>query len=250
MKAQRKNDDGETDMSNWRLAFLLAGAILAASPALADEAKIKRDLQARMPGVSVQSVTKAPFAGLYEVVLDGEVVYTDAKAEYFFSGDIYDIRRMPPRNLTEGNARRSTLGVLAKAAEEVAIKSVRGNGARVLYTFEDPNCSFCKALRAELARMKDVTIYTFPTPILSQDSAEKSLAAWCSADRTAAWEKLMAGGTLPAIAGGCENPLGKVAALLKRLDVTSTPVMFLGTGQRINGFVTADKIEQALVAGK
>jgi thiol:disulfide interchange protein DsbC len=237
-------------MRHLRLALLLAATLLVGTPASADEGKIKRDLQARMPGVSVQSVTKTPFAGLYEVVLDGEVVYTDARAEFFFSGDIYDIRKMPPRNLTEGNARRSTLGVLAKAAEEVAIKSVRGSGARVVYTFEDPNCSFCKALRAELARMKDVTIYTFPTPILSQDSAEKSLAAWCSADRTAAWEKLMSGGTLPAIPGGCENPLGKVAALAKRLEVTSTPVMFLGNGQRINGFVTVDKIEQALVAGK
>ena len=220
-------------MSNWRLAFLLAGAILAASPALADEAKIKRDLQARMPGVSVQSVTKTPFAGLYEVQLDGEIVYTDARAEYFFSGDIYDIRKMPPRNLTEGNARRSTLGVLAKAAEDVAIKSVRGSGARVVYTFEDPNCSFCKALRAELARMKDVTIYTFPTPILSQDSAEKSLAAWCAPDRTAAWETLMAGGTLPPIPGGCANPLGKVAALAKRLDAVSYTHLTLPTILRV-----------------
>lgn len=233
-----------------RLAVLLAGLLLASVPAQADEARVKRDLQARLKGMSVESVTRSPFAGLYEVVVDGEIVYTDEKAEYFFSGDVYDIRRMPPRNLTEGNARRSTLGVLAKAAEEVAIKSVRGSGKRVLYTFEDPNCSFCKALRAELARMSDVTIYTFPTPILSLNSAEKSLAAWCSPDRSAAWETLMSGGTLPAEAGGCANPLEKVAALAKRLEVTSTPVLFLGNGQRINGFVTVDKIEQALAGGR
>jgi thiol:disulfide interchange protein DsbC len=233
-------------MKSWRRAVLLSSLLLGCAAAQADEAKVKRDLQTRLKGMRVDSVTKSPFAGLYEVVVDGEVLYTDEKAEYFFSGDVYDIRRMPPRNLTEGNARRSTLGVLAKAAEEVAIKSVRGTGKRVLYTFEDPNCSYCKALRAELARMRDVTIYTFPTPILSLDSAQKSLAAWCSPNRSAAWETLMSGGTLPADAGACANPLEKVAALAKRLEVTSTPVMFLGNGQRINGFTTVDQIEQAL----
>jgi thiol:disulfide interchange protein DsbC len=140
------------------------------------------------------------------------------------------------------------MGVLAKAAGEVAIKRVRGSGKRVLYTFEDPNCSFCKALHAELARLDDVTIYTFPTPILSQNSAEKSIQAWCSVDRAAAWDALMSGGALPAGAGECANPLEKVAALAKRLEITSTPVIYLGNGQRLNGFVTFDKLEKALAA--
>jgi len=229
----------------WLLETLLACLLLASLPANADEEKVKRDLRARLPGMTIENVTKTPFAGLYEVVVDGEIVYTDEKTEYFFGGSIYDIRSLPPRNLTEGNARRSTVGVLAKAAEEVAIKRVRGAGKRVLYTFEDPNCSFCKALHLELGRLDNVTIYTFPTPILSLDSATKSIAAWCSADRAGAWDQLMSGGTL-AVSTSCANPLEKVAALAKRLDITSTPVVFLGDGRRINGFVALDQLEKAL----
>jgi len=230
---------------HWLLEPLLACLLLASLPAHADAEKVKRDLRARLPGMTIESVTKTPFAGLYEVVVDGEIVYTDEKTEYFFGGNIYDIRSLPPRNLTEGNARRSIVGVLAKAAQEVAIKRVRGTGKRVLYTFEDPNCSFCKALHQELERLDNVTIYTFPTPILSLDSATKSIAAWCSADRAGAWDQLMSGGTL-AVSTSCANPLEKVAALAKRLDITSTPVVFLGNGRRINGFVALDRLEQAL----
>ncbi len=232
-------------MRNWLLGPLFACLLLASLAALADEEKVKRDLRARLPGMTIEGVTKTPFAGLYEVVVDGEIVYTDEKTEYFFGGNIYDIRSLPPRNLTEGNARRSIAGVLAKAAQEVAIKRVRGGGKRILYTFEDPNCSFCKALHQELGRLDNVTIYTFPTPILSLDSAEKSLAAWCSADRAGAWDQLMSGGKL-AVSASCANPLEKVAALAKRLDVTSTPVVFLGDGRRINGFVALDRLEKAL----
>ena len=235
-------------MKKWLPQLLLGCILLTALPAQADEESVRRDLRTRLPGMTIDSVTRTPFVGLYEIVVDGEVLYTNEKTEYFFGGDLFDIRTMPPRNLTESNARRSIQGVLAKAAGEFAIKRVRGNGKRLLYTFEDPNCSFCKALHLELGKMDNVTIYTVPTPILSLDSAEKSIQAWCSADRVAAWNTLMSGGTLPAGSGQCANPLPKVAELAKRLEVTSTPVMFLGNGQRINGFVTLDKLEQAFKA--
>jgi thiol:disulfide interchange protein DsbC len=235
-------------MKRWLLGSSLLCALAAAVPALGDEATIKRGLGARMPGMTVESVARTPFAGLYEVVLDGEIVYTDEKMEYFFSGNIFDIRAMPPRNLTENNARRTTAGVLSKAGRDFAIKRVRGNGRRVLYTFEDPNCGICKALHLELARLDNVTIYTFPTPILSQNSADKAVWAWCAEDRVGAWDKLMSGAALPKGASGCAHPLASVAALAKRFEVTSTPVIFLGDGRRINGFISADNLEKAFDA--
>jgi thiol:disulfide interchange protein DsbC len=229
---------------------LLWYLLTTAGLALANEENIKRGLSARLPGMAVESVTRSPFAGLYEVVLDGEIVYTDEKMEYFFSGNVFDIRAMPPRNLTEGNAQRATVGVLAKAGRDFAIKRVRGNGKRVLYTFEDPNCGYCKALHQEFERLDNVTIYTFPTPMLSQNSADKAVAAWCAEDRAGAWDKLMAGGELPAGATACPHPLASVAALAKRFEVRSTPVIFLGDGRRINGFVSADNLEKAFDAEK
>ena len=81
-----------------RLAFAaLLASCLALPSAHADEASVRQALQARFPNMAVESVTRAPFAGLYEVVLDGEIVYTDDKVEYFFAGSIYDIRTLPSR---------------------------------------------------------------------------------------------------------------------------------------------------------
>jgi thiol:disulfide interchange protein DsbC len=237
-------------MKQWLLGSLFGCSLIAAGAALGDEATIRRGLSARMPGTTVESVTRTPFAGLYEVVLDGEIVYTDEKTEYFFSGDVFDIRTLPPRNLTEDNARRNTVGVLARTARDSAIKRVRGNGQRLLFTFEDPNCGFCKALHLELARLDNVTIYTFPTPILSPNSADKAIAAWCAEDRAAAWDKLMSGGALAEGAAACPHPLASVAALAKRFEITSTPVIYLGDGRRINGFVSADSLEKALSTAK
>lgn len=237
-------------MRIWLLRSLIGGLLFAADLALADEAQVKRTLNTRLPGTVIGNVVRTPIAGFYEVQVDGEIVYTDEKAEYFFSGNIFDIRTLPPRNITEGNAGRATAGVLASASRDSAIKFVKGRGERVLYTFEDPNCSFCKLLHKELARLDNVTIYTFPTPILSLNSADKSVAAWCAVDRAGAWAALMADHALPADAKGCPHPLQKIAALAKRLDVTSTPVIFFGDGRRINGFVAADVLEKGLASSK
>src|SRR5262249_35276731 len=54
-----------------------------------------------------------------------------------------------------------------------AIKTVRGNGARLLAVFSDPDCPYCKMLDGELAKLDNVTLYTFLLP-------------WISPDRTAA----------------------------------------------------------------
>lgn len=229
-------------------AVILLGVALA--PAHADEAQIREALRTRLPpAMAIESVTRSPFAGLYEVVLDGEIVYTDEKAEHFFSGSIFDIRTMPPRNLTEARAREMVARILGDA-RELAIKRVKGDGARVLYTFEDPNCGFCKALHREAAKLDNVTVYTFLLPLLSDDSVQKSRAVWCAKDPARAWDELLAKGVAPAESGACPNPLKRIAELAHRLQVSSTPAIFLADGTALGGFRSALDLEKALGASR
>lgn len=223
----------------------LLGACLAAPLAHADEASVKQALQARFPNMTVESVTRAPFAGLYEVVLDGEIVYTDDKVEYFFAGSIYDIRTMPPRNLTQENSARMVENALI-GARESAIKRVRGEGKRILYTFEDPNCGYCKQLSRELVKIDNVTIYTFLLPILSQDSVEKARAVWCADNRAQAWEDLMLNAAPPQGDRNCATPIEKNRQLMRRFGIRGTPAIYLEDGRHIGGYLPAAQIEQAL----
>lgn len=236
-------------MSNGKypVGCLLAVLALAAGGAGADEAKIRRILQSRLPTMAVESVTRSPFAGLYEVVLDGEIVYTDEKAEYFFGGNIFDIRTLPPRNVTQERLNRLAAKFFTDA-RELAIKRVRGDGARTLFTFEDPNCAFCKALQRELARLDNVTIYTFLLPLLSQDSVDKSVAVWCAQDRAGAWEELLARGIVPESGRSCSHPLNRIAAIARRYQIKETPAVFLGDGRQIGGMRSAADIEKAFAA--
>src|SRR6185295_6878025 len=70
------------------VSVFLIGVGLAATCAQANEAEIRKAMQARFPGVTVDSVTKTPFPGIFEVVVGGRVLYTDEKTNYVFIGTL------------------------------------------------------------------------------------------------------------------------------------------------------------------
>lgn len=233
--------------------YLLAG-ILAASfgiaPALADnggEAEIKKAVEAALgKGAKVDSVRDAGALGLYEVVVGGEIVYTDKKATYLLVGDLIDPKNR--RNYTEERKNKLSQIKFSELPLELAVKQVRGNGKRVIATFEDPNCGYCRKLAQELQGMKDVTIYTFVYPILSPDSTTKSKAIWCASDKAKAWNDLMlANADLTPAPAGCDtSAVDKVSALGRKLGIRGTPTIFFTDGSRVPGYIPADQIEKTL----
>jgi thiol:disulfide interchange protein DsbC len=213
----------------------------------ANEASIRQAFQAKFPKMAVESVTPTPFAGIFEVVLDGQIFYTDEKASYVFSGNLLDMRGAQPRNLTQDSTAKLASAALSKSTGS-ALKRVKGNGKRVIYTFEDPNCGYCKELQKELAKLNDVTIYTFLWPILSQDSVDKSRAIWCARDRAKAWEDYMLKGIAPTAKRDCDAPFERNAQLAQRFGIRGTPGVYLANGQQVGGFVPADRLEAALAS--
>lgn len=233
-----------------QIALVLCAVLAPITQAFADEAAVRRGFQARFPDMKIESVARTPFPGLYEVVFDGQVVYTDDKLAFLMSGNLFDLRNPQERNLTRERRDQIATSALSKAQGN-AIKRVRGNGKRVVYTFEDPNCGYCKELQKELNKMTDITVYTFLLPILSPDSVEKSKAVWCSRDRSRAWDDLMNKGSLAANAPkNCATPLEENQELAKRFGVRGTPAVYLANGQQVGGYLPADKLEQALSAVK
>jgi len=227
-------------------AMLLVVAGLAAGTARASEASIRQGFQTRFPNATVESVTRTPFTGIYEVVFNGQIAYTDEKLNFVLFGNLVDVRAGAERNLTRERSAQLNAATLSKAAGDQAFKRVRGNGKRVLYTFEDPNCPWCKKLHGELSSMTNITVHTFLLPILGPDSVEKSKAVWCAKDRTKAWDEAMQG-TMPGGRRDCANPIEKNLELSQRFGIRGTPAIYLGDGRQVAaGYLPASELDQAL----
>ncbi len=230
------------------LLCFLAAAALAAGRANADEADIRKALQDKFPEVKVEKITKTEFNGLYEVLVQDQIVYTDAKGSFLFQGSIVDLKS--GKNITAERKSDLTRINFNELPLSLAIKAVKGNGKRKLVVFSDPDCPFCKRLENEFLKVTDVTVYTFLYPIdsLHPQAREKSKAIWCSADRLKAWNDYMLNNTAPKAAGNCDTPLAKIGELGEKYKISGTPTLFFANGRKVPGAVPAEQIEQMLNA--
>jgi thiol:disulfide interchange protein DsbC len=203
------------------------------------EARIKAEMQKQLgERAKVDTVRTTPMAGLYEVTIGTDIVYTDANARYLIQGEVVDLKT--GTNLTEQRSNDLNRIRWADLPLNDAIKVVRGKGTRQVAVFADPNCGFCKRLEKGFQQLDNVTIYTFLVPMLSADSLTKSQQVWCSSDKVKAWNQAPTG------KGDCGNPLERNTALARKLGVTGTPAMFFTDGSRINGAVPIAQIEKKL----
>lgn len=230
------------------LAFGLAAA--GAFAQTGTEAAIKKAIEPRLgEGVKIDSVTKTPYSGLYEIRIGGDIFYTDAKGEYLFLGRIVNSKTF--EDYTKARTDEVNRIKFSELPLDSAMKMVKGNGKRVIAVFEDPNCGYCKRFRQTLQEVDNVTIYTFLYNILSPDSAVKSRNVWCSADRNKAWDDWMLNNKAAATAPeSCNTPNDKIKALGQKLRVTGTPTIFFTDGSRIPGAIDAKGLEAKLASVK
>ena len=232
-----------------KLKYLVVSAMLAMSQlALADEASLKKAVEAAYPKFKVESVVKTPYGGLYEVFMGGQIVYTDEKLTFLIAeGRLVDPKSK--KDVTGERMEELTKVDFNSLPLDQAIKVVKGNGSRKIAVFSDVDCPFCKRLEQnELSNINDVTIYTFLYPIeqLHPDAANKSKLIWCASNRVKAWNDWIFNNQLPKSAGNCEVPLERVGELARKMGVTSTPTLIFADGKRMLGAQPYKEIEKSL----
>lgn len=231
-------------------SFALLSMMALSHFAVADEAILKKAIEAAYPKFKVDSVFKTPYAGLYEVFMGGQIIYTDEKLSFIIAeGRLVDPKTK--KDVTGERLEELTKIDFNSLPLDKAIKIVKGNGSRKLVVFSDVDCPYCKQLeRKELSNITDVTIYTFLYPIdqLHPDAANKSRSIWCATNREKAWTDWILKDQLPTTTGKCEVPLEKVGELARKFGITGTPALIFSDGKKIPGAVPYKEIERYLQA--
>ena len=230
--------------------FAFGHAAPASSAETAQETAVRSLVQPRLgEEAKLDSVTKTPYGGLYELRIGSEILYTDEKGKFLFVGRVLDSKTL--QDYTK--ARQDDLNKIkfSDLPLESAMKTVRGDGKRVIAVFEDPNCGYCKRFTQSLQEIDNVTVYVFLYNILSPDSAAKSKNIWCSSDRNKAWDEwMLQGKAAPEAAASCNTPNDKIYSLGQKLHVTGTPTLFFKDGTRVPGAIDTKALEARLASIK
>jgi thiol:disulfide interchange protein DsbC len=213
-------------------------------------AAVKKTFQQKFSDRQVLGVRLTPVKGLDEIDMQGaQVVYVDQKVDYVFVGDMVEVKTGKSRT----EARVAELSQVPWNALPLndAIKEVRGNGARKLAIFTDPDCPFCRQLeQGSLAAIDNVTIYTFLYPLtqLHPDAMHKARQIWCAPDRLQAWTAYMHDGKALSGADNCDTPLERIHDLGEKLGIDGTPTLIFGNGHLVAGVLAQDQLESGLNA--
>lgn len=231
--------------------FLLLGCLVGAAQAKDVDAGLKQKIAARMaPFINgeIRRIDRAGFGGLYEVITDNGIGYTDRDGSVLIiNAAVVDTTTR--ENLTEKRMNELHAVSFRDLPLKDAVKTVVGDGRRVMATFEDPNCGYCRKLSLELDKLDNVTIYTFLYPVMAPDSEVKARSVWCSADRPAAWRNGIQNNQYKE-APPCDTPFARNSAFAQRHRIQSTPTIFFESGERLSGALPAERLERALRSDK
>jgi len=225
--------------------------LLAALAVRADEAAVRRMVQDKLRGDgAIESVQKAPWGDLYEVVVRGpdgaQVYYVDGAATIVITGQAIDAKT--GRNLTEERQRKLSAIKWGSLPFGDAVTTARGSGRRKIAVFSDPNCPFCKRFEKDLAKLDDITVHIFLYPVIKPESVAQTKSVWCSKDRAKAWNDLMLRDVQPSAKPDCDTPVEKLVALGRKLGANSTPTWFLENGERYQGAIPVEEVTRLLDA--
>lgn len=224
---------------------LLLGLTLATTAQEIDTSK----LQAALGGMTPESIAETPIPGLYEVVVQSQIIYLSSNGRYAVQGDIVDLNST--NNLTETARNKLRADAINTVAEQdMIVFPANGESKHTVSVFTDIDCGYCRKLHQEITAYnnKGITVryLAFPRAGVGSESFNKAVSAWCADDRLKAMTRAKMDQDIEAKT--CENPVAAQYELGQRLGVRGTPSIILGNGEMVPGYMPADKLEQTLAA--
>lgn len=203
-------------------------------------------LRQQQPNTRIDSVKPSQLPGLYEVQMGRNVAYVEPGGRYAVFGHMWDLER--GQNLTAD--RQADFERIDPSALpiEMAIRSVHGDGSRVVHVFADPQCGYCRQLERSLPALTNATVYTHLLPVLGDESKTLSAAIWCAADRQKAWDDWMINNRQPAPASpACAGQFAEASVTVQRIaaaaGIQATPTLIAADGRKHAGAMPLSQLE-------
>ncbi len=203
-------------------------------------------LKAVTNGIQPDSIQPTPIAGLYEVSVEGQVLYLSEDGRFALQGDLVDLRSR--QNLTEERRGQSRISAIKALGENKMISFSPKSPKHTVTIFTDIDCGYCRTLHQKIAEYLDqgiaINYLLYPRSGVGSESYLKAVSVWCADDRQDALTRAKSGQVISS--KSCDNPVNAHLELGRLLGVRGTPSIILESGQLVPGYVTAAQLTHML----
>jgi thiol:disulfide interchange protein DsbC len=200
----------------------------------------------------ITTISPAPVAGLYEVVIGSDVLYISADGKHILSGNIFgfqatdeDKSKHKPVNLTD--QRRSSLRTKALndlKESEMVVFAPEKETKHTINVFTDVDCPYCVKFHNEVPALNEAGIkvryLAFPRAGIGSGTYKTMQSIWCADDRQQAMTDAKASKKIEE--RECTNPIAKQYEFGQKIGITGTPAMVLSNGEKIPGYMPAARL--------
>lgn len=222
-----------------RLLILVLPLLISwsATTIAANADQIRDKLAKSLPARKIEDVKPTEVAGLYQVKIDGQLVYVTPNGNYLVQGSIYEVES--GKNLT-------TLSILNTIHDSDTIVFAPKKVNHTITVFTDTSCGYCRKLHQEVPELNangiKVRYLLYPRAGPDSPTAATLESVWCADNPQEAITTAKAGGKIPE--KHCDNPIRANIELAQQLGLRGTPMIITDNGTVIPGYKPA----KALIA--
>lgn len=225
---------------------ILVLSLFGVSVVHADNDELRKKIEKSLPDVKVSSLKAIDDTGLYEAVINGQILYFSEDGRYVIQGDMVSLDSRT--NLTEQRRVSLRKEALDKLDEKDMIIFGPEKAKYTITVFTDIDCGYCRKMHSEMEKYNDLGIrvryMSFPRGGIGSKSYDDAVNVWCAADRQKAMTKAKQGQEIATKT--CVNPVKTEFELGQQLGVQGTPSIFLESGQILPGYLPPEKLIQVL----
>lgn len=204
---------------------------------------IKQSLKHIVPNSETATIKETPVKGLYQVIIDGQLVYMSSDGRYLMSGKLLDLKTRV--NLTEKAKTALVKKVLASLSpKSMIVYPAKGVKKHTITVFSDIDCPYCGKFHQEVPALNkagiEVRYMAYPRAGIGSSSYDKAVSVWCASNPQKALDKAMTTGKVDAKT--CINPVKSDFELGGKMNVTGTPTLIFESGDVLPGYVPAKQL--------
>jgi thiol:disulfide interchange protein DsbC len=215
------------------------------SDATIDEAR--KSLEKQYPNIQISSIIKID-QDFFEVKVGEEIYYLTLDLKHLIAGNI--IEMSTGNNITENSYNKTRLDYLSQISDDDVILYSSDNSKHTLTIFSDTSCPYCQKLHNEIdnliSNQVSVKYVLFSRNGSDNDAYNDMVSVWCSKDKKKSLDELFDGSFIEPKT--CDNPIDSNYTKAMNLKVNGTPMIFFSDGSVIPGYVSSDKIIEALMS--
>lgn len=226
-------------------ATLLASSVsaFAANDDLSakQEQVIKTQINQKL-GLTVDQVQAAPMAGLYELITEAGLFYSDQEGNFFIQGKLYGLAG-DVVNHSETTLAQMRIDGMAKFSNDMIVYPAKDE-KHVVTVFTDITCTYCRKMHKQMQAYNDLGItvryLAYPRAGIVDRAGElttgyKDLRSiWCNEQPDKAMTRAKDGGSVALRI--CDTPVEGEFNFGRQIGVTGTPAIVLDNGMMLSGY--------------